>query len=112
MKSIRSDYKSFFYLWYSCETNNLIFKYPDVVKLLDQTLELYRQSARPPVGWGHGLEERADPKYFNYTWTNFLDYYERLPSDPVERTGYPPVIITEKDISNAIPGWQDLIFGR
>lgn len=61
-----------------CETNDLKQKYPEIVELMFQVLEEYKRSEHKPVGWGKGLDKRADPKYFNYTWTNYLDYYEPL----------------------------------
>ena len=64
-----------------CERNNVLFKYPDVVKLMDQTLAMYAKSAVPRLN--KPKEARADPKYFDYSWTNWLDYYEPLEEQEV-----------------------------
>jgi len=72
-----------------CEQNNLLFKFPDVVlfalcepqimlssktpklvffkvRILDQTLEMYRETAVEPGN--KPIDPRADPKFFDYTW--------------------------------------------
>ena len=49
-----------------------IFQYPDVVAQLDQTLDLFRATEIPRGN--KPVDPRADPKYFDYTWTNWFDY--------------------------------------
>ena len=46
-----------------------------------------RQTERSPID--SSLDPRADPKYFNYTWTNFMDYYEPLQPENVINLSYP-----------------------
>lgn len=49
-----------------------LLRYPNIVtKLLDRLCEINR-TALPPNN--KPLDPRADPKYFNWTWTNFGDY--------------------------------------
>ena len=47
-------------------------QYPDVLKTLDETLALY-QSTEVPRG-NKPVDPRSNPKYFDYTWTNWWDY--------------------------------------
>ncbi|XP_023319572.1 arylsulfatase B isoform X1 [Eurytemora carolleeae] len=57
-----------------CEFENLVFKFPDIVKTLDDTIDLYKSTAVPPRN--KPLDPRADPKYWDYAWTNWCDYVE------------------------------------
>lgn len=43
-------------------SRSLTFK----VRVLEQTLEMYRETAVPPANTP--VDPRADPKFFNYTW--------------------------------------------
>jgi len=70
-----------------CEMNNVAFKYPDVIKRMNKTLELYKKSEVPRLN--KPIDPRGDPKYFEYTWTNWLDYYE-----PLEENQNPPEDLT------------------
>jgi hypothetical protein len=54
-----------------CEENNLAEKYPNILKMLTKRLQEYNASAIPPGN--EPIDERGNPKYFNYTWTNFGD---------------------------------------
>ena len=49
-----------------------IFQYPDVVVQLDQTLDMFRATEIPRGN--KPIDPRADPKYWDYTWTNWFDY--------------------------------------
>ena len=49
-----------------------IFQYPDVVAQLDQTLDLFRATEIPRGN--KPIDSRADPKFWDYTWTNWFDY--------------------------------------
>lgn len=66
-----------------CEQNNVAFKFSNIVKLMDNTLEVYQSTQVPRLN--KPKDPRSDPKYFNYTWTNWLDYYEDQPE--VEEEG-------------------------
>lgn len=55
-----------------CELDNLADMRPDVVRRLMERLAEYNATALPPANLP--LDERADPKYWNGTWTNFGDY--------------------------------------
>ena len=62
-----------------CERNNVAFKFSNIVLLMDQTLAMYKQTEVPRLN--RPKDPRSDPKYFNYTWTNWLDYYEPSSDD-------------------------------
>ena len=57
-----------------CELNNLVFTYPDVVRIMETTVEMYRSSAIPPGN--KPIDPRGDPKYYGYVWTNWMDFYD------------------------------------
>ena len=42
--------------------------------MMDDTLEVYHNTQVPRLN--KPKDPRSNPKYFNYTWTNWLDYYE------------------------------------
>lgn len=77
-----------------CELDNLAFQYPDVVHLLEGTLDLYK-STEVPRG-NKPVDPRANPKYFDYTWTNWLDYVQPVQGNQDEEAYY--LKLTEKDI--------------
>ena len=54
-----------------CEYNNVASKYPDLVKIMQIRLEKYKATAVPPEN--KPADPRANPKYFNNTWTNWWD---------------------------------------
>ena len=58
-----------------CEQNNLVFHYPDVIRTMERTLEMYQATAIPPGN--KPIDPRADPKFFDYTWTNWWDYVQK-----------------------------------
>ena len=62
-------------------------------------LDKFKQSEHSPIP--KVLEERADPKYFNYTWTNYLDYYEPLERVAKQHVGM-EVENTDSSIQNAL----------
>ena len=87
-----------------CETNNLLFTYPDVVKskkfepeaknlfhksllpailVMEQTLGTYRASAVKPANVP--IDPRGDPKFYDYTWTNWLDIVDPQSAEEVLR---------------------------
>ena len=41
---------------------------------MEKTLEMYNSTAVPPGN--RPIDPRGDPKYFDYTWTNWMDYVE------------------------------------
>lgn len=57
-----------------CEKNNVVFKYPDVVRIMERTLEMYKATEVPRGN--KPIDPRADPKFYNYTWTNWWDLVE------------------------------------
>ncbi|CAG9859294.1 unnamed protein product [Phyllotreta striolata] len=56
-----------------CEFNNMAKSYPAIVARLLQKLDSYNQTAIPPGNLP--LDPRGNPKYWNYVWTNFGDYF-------------------------------------
>ena len=65
-----------------CEQNNVAFKFSNIVKMMDDTLEVYHNTQVPRLN--KPKDPRSDPKYFNYTWTNWLDYYEEDQPEEIE----------------------------
>jgi len=57
-----------------CEFNNLLFKFPEVVKTLDETLSLFESTVVPPRN--KPIDPRADPRFWDYTWTNWCDFVQ------------------------------------
>ena len=47
--------------------------------MMEKTLDMYNATAVPAANVP--MEERANPKYFDYTWTNWLAFYEPLYSE-------------------------------
>ena len=68
---------SFFYL----QQNNIVFKYSSVVHQLEETLRMYKTTEIPPGN--KPIDLRADPKYFDYTWTNWLDIVDPKTVDEI-----------------------------
>ena len=66
-----------------CELNNVAFEHPDVVRVMEKTLEIYNSTAITPGN--KPIDSRADPKFFDYTWTNWLDYIEPKPTSDILR---------------------------
>ncbi|XP_037956050.1 arylsulfatase B-like [Teleopsis dalmanni] len=57
-----------------CEQFNLSEKYPHILNSLLDELQRFNSTAVPPSN--KPLDPRADPRLWNYTWTNFGDYEE------------------------------------
>ncbi|XP_044255571.1 arylsulfatase J isoform X1 [Tribolium madens] len=55
-----------------CELRNLAKENPKIVMNLEEALNKYNNTAIPPGNLP--LDPRGNPKYWNYTWTNFGDY--------------------------------------
>ncbi|XP_044748202.1 arylsulfatase B [Coccinella septempunctata] len=55
-----------------CEKYNVADRFPDVVKKLEEILQRYNATAVPPGNLP--FDQRGDPKYWDYIWTNFGDY--------------------------------------
>ncbi|PSN50829.1 hypothetical protein C0J52_03242 [Blattella germanica] len=55
-----------------CEQNNLASVYPEILQLLEMSLIEINATAVPPsnLPW----DPRADPRFWDHTWTNFGDY--------------------------------------
>ncbi|XP_059093885.1 arylsulfatase B-like isoform X1 [Tigriopus californicus] len=83
-----------------CERNNLAFKYPSVIKMMEETLNTFNATAIPPGN--KPIDPRADPKFFDYTWTNWLDFY-----DPKTRE---EVLLEEKEAQKMDESldWKDI----
>jgi arylsulfatase B len=54
-----------------CELDNLSNKHPLRVAALQQLLERYNATVVPPLN--KEADPRSNPKYWNYTWTNWMD---------------------------------------
>ena len=89
-----------------CETDNVAFKYPDAVLLLEQTLAMYRSSALPPAN--KKIDPRANPKYFGYTWTNWLDFVDPLPHHNANSTREELLRAEEEEEEGLIAGIEQL----
>lgn len=59
-----------------CEYNNLANNTTclDILKLLQEVIVKYRRSAVSPINKPKDL--RGQPKFWNYTWTNWMDFIE------------------------------------
>lgn len=55
-----------------CEMKNLAAVYPEILQALVKVLQDYNATAVPPGNLP--LDPRGDPKFWEYTWTNFGDY--------------------------------------
>lgn len=55
-----------------CELNNLANNYPNIVKSLVTRLLEFNASSIAPANLP--IDERANPIYFDHTWTNFGDF--------------------------------------
>ncbi|XP_030767235.1 arylsulfatase I [Sitophilus oryzae] len=60
-----------------CEYQNLANEFPDILVKLQARLKEYNSTALPPGNLP--IDERGNPKYWNYVFTNFGDY-ENLPT--------------------------------
>lgn len=54
-----------------CEFDNLSDKYPLRVSALQELLERYNATVVPALN--KEADPRSNPKYWNYTWTNWMD---------------------------------------
>jgi len=57
-----------------CEFNNLAHEMPEMVEVLKNKLKQYRNSAVPIRN--KPKDPRGLPQYWNYTWTNWVDFLE------------------------------------
>ena len=55
-----------------CEQNNLADDYPEILEIMLETLSKHNETAIPPSN--KPMDPRADPKFWDYTWTNFGDH--------------------------------------
>lgn len=83
-----------------CERNNLAFKYPTVIKMMEETLNTFNATAIPPGN--KPIDPRADPKFFDYTWTNWLDFYDPKTTEQL--------LLEEQETqkTNASLDWNDI----
>ena len=49
----------------------MAFKFPSVVHQMEETLRMYKATKIPPGN--KPIDPRANPKYYDYTWTNWMD---------------------------------------
>jgi arylsulfatase B len=54
-----------------CELDNLSDKYPVLVAALQELLRQYNATVVRPLN--KAADPRSNPKYWNYTWTNWMD---------------------------------------
>jgi arylsulfatase B len=54
-----------------CELDNLSHKYPLRVAALQALLDRYNATVVPPLN--KEADPRSNPKYWNYSWTNWMD---------------------------------------
>ncbi|XP_047351351.1 arylsulfatase J isoform X1 [Vespa velutina] len=61
-----------------CEDNNLANELPTILKKLQDEVKKFNATAIPPgnLPWN----EKADPKLWDHTWTNFGDYIDTMTS--------------------------------
>lgn len=55
-----------------CEENNLAEKYPNIMNTLISRLNEFNASSIPPSNLP--IDQRGNPKYHNYVWTNWGDF--------------------------------------
>ncbi|KAF5270105.1 hypothetical protein FQA39_LY08517 [Lamprigera yunnana] len=55
-----------------CEQQNLARKYPLILAELLDRLDLWKRTSVPPINLP--VDPKGDPRYWQYTWTNFGDY--------------------------------------
>ncbi len=65
-----------------CEQNNVAFQYPTVITMLESTLDAYDSTAVPPGN--KPIDPRADPRFWGYTWTNWMDYVDPMADEELE----------------------------
>ncbi len=85
-----------------CETNNLAFSYPDAIAMMESTLSLYSTTAVEPLN--KPIDPRADPRYWDYTWTNYMDFLhpEEEGDDEDGDEQNRPVLITDRTIQKIV----------
>ena len=96
-----------------CELNNLAFKYPTVIRMLEQTLATYNSTAVPPGN--KPIDTRADPKYWDYTWTNYMDFLDPKNESEIaldEEEEIEGDIVTEREIEAAMRVAHPDFFGN
>ena len=93
-----------------CELNNLVFTYPDVVRIMERTIEMYRATAIPPGN--KPIDPRGDPKLYGYTWTNWLDFCEPMDAkeaeNMVKKSKLPPHF-NDAFILSSLLGHKDIL---
>jgi arylsulfatase B len=57
-----------------CEQANVAAEEPEALTLLLEKLEEYRKGAVPPIN--EPKDPRGQPKFWNYEWTNWMDFIE------------------------------------
>ena len=62
-----------------CEYENVAAEQPDILARLLRRLQHYNQTAVPPLR--KPSDPRANPIYWDYTWTNWMDYVSVLPME-------------------------------
>jgi len=94
-----------------CEFDNKAFRYPDVVKALESTLQLYNSTMVPPGN--KPLDPRANPKYWDYTWTNWCDLVDGGCPDATDQLLQDEESISwDPEIQQLLQTWDSLHMGR
>ena len=65
---------------------------------MEETLRMYKATEIPPGN--KPIDPRADPKYYDYTWTNWMDIIDPKAATEVLEEEQGVNIRTTKDISN------------
>ncbi len=82
-----------------CEMNNLAFDFPTVIRVMESTLNTYNSTAVPPGN--KPIDTRADPKYWDYTWTNWMDFVDPEGLEEVEEDRGDSSVVSETYVSDA-----------
>ena len=65
---------------------------------MEETLRMYKATKIPPGN--KPIDPRSDPKYYDYTWTNWMDIIDPKTATEVLEEEQGVNIRTTKDISN------------
>jgi hypothetical protein len=63
---------------------------------MERTLEAFKATEVPPGN--KPVDPRADPKFFDYTWTNWWDYYQNDDQEPVDNFMVNPEMMFKRKI--------------
>ena len=89
-----------------CELNNVAPKNVEKVALLEQLLHIYQASEVPRLN--KPADPRGDPKFFNSTWTNWLDYYDPEGTEDLKFVGRARPRYNDAKIQKMVDGMLNL----